>query len=236
MLHMKITRLLTRTAGLSINTRRSCPICSWKGKQFSIGGASSKVRFDCICPRCGSAERHRLAYMVATSKLDLDYSSVLHVAPERALKKFLQSRSDDYLSIDLCNPAMIKMDITELELDDQTKSLVWISHVLEHIERDDLAISEIYRVLIPSGIAFVQVPIWRETTFEDSSIKSAQGRTESFFQRDHVRLYGLDIMDRFKLVGFDGILIRAQDFGPEKVLEHGLSFVSTNEVFIFRKQ
>lgn len=181
-------------------------------------------------------ERHRLAYLVATTKVELDYSSVLHVAPESQLEKFLRSRAKDYLSIDLyAANVMAKMDLTALELDDETKSLVWVSHVLEHIEEDRMAIAEIYGVLEDSGTAIVQVPIWRDQTFEDPSVKTEEERLDAFYQRDHVRLYGLDIVERFEKVGFKVSVIKARDFGPETVIECGLSFVSTDEVFVLTK-
>lgn len=181
-------------------------------------------------------ERHRLAYLVATTKVTLDYAAVLHVAPEPPIEKFLRTRATDYLSVDLfADHVMAKMDVTSLQLPNECKTLVWISHVLEHVERDDLAISEIHRVLRPSGKAVVQVPIWRTETFEDSSITSEAGRLKAFYQKDHVRLYGLDIVERFERVGFRGTIIRAQDFGPELLTEQRLSFASTDEVFIFEK-
>ncbi|QDU56395.1 class I SAM-dependent methyltransferase [Aeoliella mucimassa] len=216
-------------------SKRTCPLCSWTGRQFTYGGAQNKIRFDSSCPNCRSLERHRLAYLTATSQPDLDYSQVLHVAPEKQIEHFLRSKAGDYLSIDYYNNAMAKMDVTALELEDNSKTLIWISHVLEHVERDDLAIAEMFRVLKPGGVAFVQVPIWREETYEDFSIQSEADRLRVFYQPDHVRLYGMDIVDRFHQAGFSSKVIRAQDFGPEKIIEHQLSFASTNEVFLFRK-
>jgi len=216
-------------------TVRECPVCGWSGRQFGTGSPPPKLRFDSRCPNCGSMERHRLAFLVAEKCVTLDYSNVIHVAPEKELSKWLQSKSGNYLSIDLYADAMAKMDLTDLELDDDSQSLIWASHVLEHIVDDGKAISEIYRVLAPKGIAFIQVPIWRVNTFEDFSKTSQQERLESFYQGSHVRLYGLDIMQRFQQVGFAPELYRAQDFGPEVLLRNGLSFASTNEVFVFRK-
>jgi SAM-dependent methyltransferase len=182
-------------------------------------------------------ERHRLAHLVATTKADLDYSAVLHVAPEPQVEAFLRAHSTDYLSIDLFSPlAMAKMDVTALDLADESMTLVWISHVLEHVRRDDLAISELHRVLKPGGVAFVQVPIWRLKTFEDESITSEEDRLRIFYQKDHVRLYGLDIIERFEAAGFEATVIRAQDFGSDLLIEHQLSFASTDEVFLFRKR
>jgi predicted SAM-dependent methyltransferase len=214
---------------------RQCPICDWSGRQFTPSGPPLKRRFDSRCPNCGSMERHRLAYLVAEERVALDCSNVIHVAPEKELSRWLRSKSDNYLSIDLYNEAMARMDLTDLDLEDNSQSLIWASHVLEHIVDDRKAISELYRVLTPRGVAFIQVPIWRMKTLEDLSKCSQQERLESFYQEDHVRLYGLDIMDRFQRIGFSSELHRAQDFGPEVLLRNGLSFASTDEVFVFQK-
>lgn len=216
-------------------TRRHCPICDWKGERFSTGGPASKKRLDARCPRCGSFERHRLAFFVAENRVDLDYSQVIHVAPEKELSNWLKAKSSEYLSIDLYSEAMAKMDITDLKLDDNSQTLFWASHVMEHVVDDKKAISEIYRVLTPGGKAFIQVPIWRFETFEEPSATTPEKRLELFYQEDHVRLYGLDIMQRFREKGFKAELYRAQDFGPTNLLQHGLSFASTDEVFVFTK-
>ena len=226
----RISRFLT-----DLKTVRRCPICVWSGRKFALGGPPYKRRYDACCPKCGSLERHRLAFLVAKKCKKLDYSKVIHVAPEKELSKWLRSISTEYLSIDISAEAMAKMDITDLELEDNSQTLIWASHVLEHVVDDRKAIAELYRVLAPGGIAFIQVPIWRTQTFEDFNKSTPEERLEQFYQPDHVRLYGLDITDRFENVGFSSEIFRAQDFGPDALLENGLSFVSTNEVFIFQK-
>jgi predicted SAM-dependent methyltransferase len=180
-------------------------------------------------------ERHRLAYLVAVECNNLDYSKVIHVAPEKELAKWLRTKSKEYLSIDLYAEAMAKMDITNLELEDNSQTLIWASHVLEHVVDDRKAIEELFRVLEPNGIAFIQVPIWRTETLEDFTITTPGDRLTQFYQADHVRLYGLDIAARFEEVGFSSEIFRAQDFGPGALIENGLSFASTNEVFVFQK-
>jgi len=231
----KIVRQIRCIILLRPQTIRRCPICSWHGRWFLPGGAANKRRFDCRCPNCASVERHRLAFLVAEKCTNLDFSSVIHVAPERELSIWLRSKSNKYLSIDLYSEAMAKMDITDLKLADNSQTLIWASNVLEHVEDDRRAIAEMYRVLVPNGVAYIQVPIWRAKTFEDYTIVSPEKRLEFFYQRDHVRLYGLDIVDRFGEVGFSSTIHRAQDFGPEVLLTNGLSFPSTNEVFVFQK-
>lgn len=231
-----IASFFKRVASTVHTTKRSCPLCGWTGRKFDRGGARNKQRYDSKCPRCGSMERHRLAYLVATTKVELDYSAVVHVAPEPQMEAFLRSRATEYLSIDLyATHVMAKMDVTALELADESKTLIWISHVLEHVLHDDLAMSEMHRVLKPSGVALVQVPIWRLRTFEDESVTTEEDRLRTFYQKDHVRLYGMDIVERFEAAGFQASIVRAQDFGSDMLIEHRLSFASTDEVFVFRK-
>lgn len=130
---------------------------------------------------------------------------------------------------------MAQMDITHLQLEDKSQSLVWVSHVLEHVVDDQKAISEIYRVLDWGGVAFIQVPMWKTQTFEDLSLSTPEERLKYFYQPDHGRLYGLDIVDRFENERFSTRVFKAQDFGPDLVVKHRLSFVFTNEVFVLEK-
>jgi predicted SAM-dependent methyltransferase len=220
---------------LSLGSGRECPICGWTGYCFFPFGIPNKRRFDAQCPGCGSLERHRLAFVVAKKVLHLSSLDTLHVAPEASISPWLQSVSRTYVSIDLYAQAMRKMDLRRLEFEDESFSLIWCSNVLEHILEDNLAIQEMHRVCRLNGIVFIQVPIWVQTTYENDEVKSEKDRLEHFYQKDHVRLYGLDIVDRFEEIGFVSRIVRAQDFGPKAVLGYSLSFISTNEVFVFKK-
>lgn len=226
-----IRRLFARVSNLSNN--RVCPICDWEGWQFNPNGIDLKRRYDSRCPNCSSLERHRLAYMVMKDKLK--NPKTLHVAPEPSIEPWLKRISASYISIDLYNEAMMKMDLTDMTFEDNTFSLIWCSNVLEHIPADDKAINEMYRVCEPGGMAAIQVPIWRYETYENPEIKSKEDRLKYFYQHDHVRLYGLDIVDRLSSAGFKVEVIRAQDLGPELVFQHSLSLLSTNEIFVCYK-
>ena len=160
---------------------------------------------------------------------------VLHVAPESCVEPWLRREAASYLSIDKYGPAMKAMDLTALELPDTSYDFIWCSHVLEHIENDLDAMREMYRVLAPGGVLLAQVPIWREQTYEDFQLQSETERLKAFYQRDHVRLYGLDIVMRFQDAGFETRVVHARDFGPSRVTSGGLSYLSTNEVFFCRR-
>ena len=217
------------------NTRR-CGLCGWTGHRFLTHGAPQKRRLDARCPKCGSLERHRLAFQAIQGPIESWLPKrpwrVLHVAPESCIEPWLRREASEYLSIDKYGPAMQQMDLVSLELPDKSFDFVWCSHVLEHIEADQDAINEIHRVLAPGGVLLAQVPIWRIVTYEDKSIQSEDDRLREFYQRDHVRLYGLDIVSRFQKAGFDVRVVHARDFGPSATAKGSLSYLSTNEVFL----
>jgi ubiquinone/menaquinone biosynthesis C-methylase UbiE len=130
--------------------------------------------------------------------------NILYIAPEYCYRKnFKRFKNIQYTSIDLENPiAMMKMDITDLKFDDSSFDCILCLHVLEHVEDDRNAVKELYRVLKPNGWAILQVPILRDKTFENPSIKTREQRLKYFGQEDHVRIYGLDFKERLTELGF----------------------------------
>jgi predicted SAM-dependent methyltransferase len=234
---MQLIDKLQKKTFRSINAlgqSRQCPLCSWTGFKFMPTGIGKKKGSDALCPSCGSLERHRAAYMLLQQKIGKSHQT-LHIAPEPPVEKWLRNISVSYLSIDFANFAMQKMDLTDLKLPDQSQSLVFCSHVLEHIPEDIKAMSEIHRVLKVGGTAIIQVPIWRKTTYEDFSITSKEGRLKAFMQEDHVRLYGLDIVDRLESVGFKVVVEDVNNLPTKTIMNHSLTFKSTNEIFLCTK-
>lgn len=79
------------------------------------------------------------------------------------------------------------------------------SHVLEHIDHDIRAMQEIHRILKPGGVALIQVPMWyseKHKTYENPEITEPHDRIIHFGQFDHVRIYGLYVIDRLRDAGF----------------------------------
>lgn len=68
---------------------------------------------------------------------------------------------------------------------------------------------ELYRVLRTGGWAILQVPVLRETTFEDPAATSPAERLRLFGQEDHVRVYGKDYRTRLVSAGFH---VTVEDF------------------------
>ena len=184
-----------------------CPCCGGYFPGFISGGPC--LRPNACCPRCGSLERHRLLWLYLQEKTGFftQQLRVLHVAPESIFQEtFKRLPNLHYISADIASPlAMVKMDITDIHFPDNTFDVILCSHVLEHIPDDRLAIRELFRVLKPGGWAILQVPIdmKRETTYEDPSITTAEGRKKHFGQEDHVRWYGNDFTQRLREGGFE---------------------------------
>ena len=97
------------------------------------------------------------------------------------------------------------MDIHQIPFDANTFDVAFCNHVMEHVDDDIKAMSELHRVLKPGGWAIIQSPQdWsRATTFEDSSITDPKERERLFWQDDHVRLFGRDYGQRLEKGGFN---------------------------------
>ena len=111
---------------------------------------------------------------------------------------------------------MEKMDITNINYPDNTFSIIYCSHVLEHIEDDTKALSELYRIIMQEGWAVLQVPITSDKTYEDPKITDPEMRKKHFGQWDHVRRCGPDYIERIKSAGFQSETLRATDVVNEK--------------------
>ena len=75
--------------------------------------------------------------------------------------------------------------------------------MLEHVDDDLLALSELRRVLKVGGYAILQTPFSNKLTrtFSDPGIDSNYARFQAYGQEDHVRLYGRDIIARIESAG-----------------------------------
>jgi ubiquinone/menaquinone biosynthesis C-methylase UbiE len=96
------------------------------------------------------------------------------------------------------------MDIHKIPFADNSFDLILCNHVLEHVEDDIKAMSEINRVLKPHGFGIMQVPFFSpllETTYEDKTITLPKEREKAFGQDDHVRMYGKDYLKRIEKSG-----------------------------------
>lgn len=193
-----------------------CPVCDKNFRKFLPYGR--KARSNALCPNCLALERHRLMYLYLKNKTNFFTADlkVLHVAPEICfIDKFEALKNLDYITADIESPlATVKMDIHRIPFEADTFDVAFCNHVMEHVDDDHQAMSELHRVLKPGGWAIIQIPLFHplpDVTYEDPSITAPGEREKAFGQSDHVRLYGHDYPDRLRKAGFEVTVDKYQE-------------------------
>lgn len=214
-----------------------CPCCGVVQANFR-----DSVMPDRQCWVCGSLERHRLValWMDAHPELLRPRMSILHVAPEWALARRLRRVSGvSYVSGDVSadlGPELI--DVTDLRYPDASFDAVICNHVLEHVPADRPAMRELCRVLKPGGWALLLVPDVRQPcTQETPGIDDPEEMLRLYGQRDHVRRYGWDYVDRLAAAGFQVDVVNlGQTLSAERIRCSRLTkFGEIEPLFVGRK-
>ena len=205
-----------------------CNICGWKPWFWLPRGHDLPVihtqkimgagkRF-VDCPICRSSDRDRLIYEAFIQyQHTFEKGTVLHVAPEKPLWKSwidwgwgrfgLDARTKGYKFT--YGSDVLLGTLCDLPFSDSYFSLVVANHVLEHIEDESKALSEIVRVLKSNGIACLQVPFSEvlEDNIEAEGDWDFQKRKDVLGQWDHVRLYGKNYLKQWMKLGFEELPI-----------------------------
>ncbi|WP_045053394.1 class I SAM-dependent methyltransferase [Aliterella atlantica] len=169
-----------------------CPVCKYYGPFRDINPPTG-FRKNVFCPNCYSAERHRLQKLVLDKLIesnDFPHKKMLHFAPEPFFQDLFRNTFKEYVTVDLYMENVdVKADIINLPFQDEEFDFIFASHVLEHIQDDFTALSEIKRVIKPTGIAVLPVPILSNETIEYPEPNP--------FEADHVRAPGFDYYERY---------------------------------------
>lgn len=190
-----------------------CPVC---GRPTEFVPAGITKRKNALCNKCKAFERHRLFFLVLLKKYNHIFNNnikLLHFAPEKILyNKFINMDTVDYYPVDIDPENFAKKNMTirdkvnmeDIPYEDNKFDLIINVHVLEHVNDDMKAMNEIYRVLNKGGICFVSVPLsGNYETLEKPEYNTPELRLKYYRQENHVRLYGYDIKDKLKSVGFE---------------------------------
>ena len=196
-----------------------CNVCGCRFDNFIPGGVKtdSFAKYHVIgggfrenykCPFCDAIDRERFLHYVMKVRLNISEASgrVLHFAPEACIKQLIQSNAKiDYYTGDIVpKKAMHITDITDMQrYGDEAFDYVICNHVMEHILDEKRAMTEIKRVLKRGGKLIFSVPVCMDidVTYEDETITEPEERLVKYGQKDHVRLYGRDFLERFKSYG-----------------------------------
>jgi SAM-dependent methyltransferase len=223
-----IEAFLFLRALLFVGSRYTCPCCGWRLRAFTHGNMSLRTRHFGYCPRCNAKSRHRRDWLFLENFTDLfnDDLHLLHVSPKFSLsRRFVKMPNISYVGIDLHERpnTSIKADISGIPIRSATFDALLCIHVLEHVQDDLRAISELWRVLKPGGWAVVSVPIrLDQKTYEDPRITEPEERRRHFGEEQHVRIYGHDFLVRLEAAGFEVQLDLAEDVDPATNEKYGL--------------
>ena len=199
--------------------RFKCNVCNKKLRKFIELKSGDK-----LCPFCGSSSRNRRLWNILKSEFLKSDIRILHFSPSRNLKRFLaKDPSLNYITSDFLGEfeADKHYDITKINESDDSFDLIICYHVLEHIEADQKAMNELYRVLKREGSCVIQTPFKEGEIYEDTTIITAEERLKYFGQEDHLRIYSVEgLKDRLTQSGFE---VTVNEYKEEKTNFNGLS-------------
>lgn len=195
-----------------------CTICNRKLRRFILLDNDEK-----LCPYCGSLPRNRRLCLLLKSEFLREHLHVLHFSPSKSLFRLLSSYPGIiYDSTDISGNFMAHehLDITRIDKPDSNYDLIICYHILEHVEKDKEAMSELYRILKPGGICMIQTPFKKGSVYENSAIKNPNDRKIHFGQEDHVRIYSVNgLKYRLEQIGF---VVKVTHFSEDEHNYHGL--------------
>ena len=203
----------------------------FKKHRVAGGGYKKNVK----CPNCLSVDRSRLLYLFfeLRTKVFLQPTKILHISPNFEIARFLSQHKTVDQTVGALEPEHftefngVKIDIQKIDFADDMFDVLICCHVIEHVDDDLAAMRELYRILKPKGFAVLQVPlaIDLKTTIEDKSATTNKLRKIAHGQNDHVRLYGLDYLDKLRSVGFRVVRDNPYDnkwLSEEELRKHAL--------------
>ncbi len=209
-------KYIQRVSGFSLKalgllyrgTNVYCPI-NGKGYRKFLPYGRVNPRPNALCPDTLSLERHRLIWLYLKNRTNFFTTKlkILHVAPEQCFMDYFEElHQESYITADIESPlAKVKMDVHAIPFADNSFDVTFCNHVMEHVDDDIKAMSELYRILKPGGWGIIQVPFFPpipDETYENTDITTPKEREKVFGQDDHVRLYGKDYPDRLRSAGF----------------------------------
>lgn len=248
--------MINKIKGFFIKKTILCPICKNSEKKYLplsdfyknnaenfgyvyLGQGEMTALESYSCPICGASDRERLySYWLKEKLVNNKNISMIHFAPESALSKWLLNNFIlKYETADLMMENVDhNVDMLKMPFEDNSYDSFICSHILEHVDDDRLAVSELYRILKPGGWGILMAPICTaiEYTLEDKSHKSEEERWKYYGQNDHVRLYSHNgYIDVISSSGFKVNQLGIEHFGKKVFKQLGLK--ETSILYIVEK-
>jgi len=180
-----------------------CSFCGYEG--FFMTARRGHVHAAFRCPNCESRPRDRnIALYFKKNSLTLNQKDILHLAPEWPLFRKLKDEPG-YVGGDIQDRrnANAIVDITSINFDRNHFDFLICNHVLEHVQDDEKAMKECYRVLKNGGVGIFSVPLSGKAKTWEPPIGMSVPEIEAIVGWDHKRYYGYDFAEKLGQVGFE---------------------------------
>jgi O-antigen biosynthesis protein len=182
-----------------------------------------------FCPKCYSTDRERLyAWYLKNQAVFAKEDSILDFAPSIGFSNWIKLNYDcNYVTADLFVEGMdVQTDIEKMDVfTNNSFDFIICSHILEHVNNDQQAMRELFRVLKNQGKAIVMTPVLTgfDDIDEDPSCTDVAERWRRFGQDDHIRLYSQKVFtERLARAGFTVKRITTSDIAVEDISKYGL--------------
>jgi SAM-dependent methyltransferase len=234
----------------SVNLPYKCPVCQKQVNEFlplapyytenlrNYGFPYKPEEGETInfeqyaCPHCSANDRDRLTACYLREMLPRyngdEQVRLLDIAPSLPLSHIFEAYPVNRHTADLFTEgADLRVDITNMpEVASDSYDILICSHVLEHVNDDKKALSELYRILKPGGWGVIMVPIilTSDQIDEDPQITDEAERWRRFGQFDHVRLYNKSgFVERMESAGFFVHQLGVDYFGESLFKQFGIT-------------
>ena len=227
-----------------------CPCCGkhfdqFKDERFYSDTARfnpdmfARSRQDVICDFCRSAPRHRIIAEWAEQNRDmLKDARILYFAPELSMMLWFRRNGIRVRTADLYDKrADLKLDLTALDLPDESEDIVFCNHVLEHVADYSSALSELHRIIRIGGTLIISFPIDKASDHvREEETSSDEERIRLYGQSDHLRVFGKDSRQMLEEAGFNVSLIDIGNLPETIVPVEGPADYDSNMVFVCVKK
>lgn len=192
-----------------------------------------------ICPYCLSLPRHRIIceFLDKNKEIFKDCKKTLIFASEKCTEIYLKRNDVKYNTADLYEKADFKIDITKINLKDESYDLIFCNYVLEHVTSYKKALKELNRILTTNGILVLSVPIdvKNKNVFE-KKCSSDKERKKVYGQADHLRNFGTDTKVLLEKYGFVVEEVNGDSYDSKIVPVIGPGKYDYNHIFVCRKK
>lgn len=182
---------------------QACPICLDTSLTLGPKGRLSPNGLMPRCGGCGALERHRTFRRVFDAIVPvLSGGRVLQFSPDPVVPR------EPFAAFEVSTfGGANHLDMAAIDRADGTYDLVVANHVLEHVEDDVAALSELDRVTLAEGVVFLSVP---DLLRVRRTKEYGRARHDKY---GHWRVYGPDIVERWRAAvpAWRGIAVVAID-------------------------